>query len=79
MFLSVSDNSNRGSLNSLRPTFLILTFPWSLSIQFNDYHILNSFIQRKKIEVKETLLQDLTEKKKAIETEKATLELTGGK
>lgn len=36
------------------------------------------FQQQKKIELKETLLNELQEKKKVIETERVSMELTGG-
>jgi len=36
------------------------------------------FSQQKKIELKETLLNELQEKKKVIETERVSMELTGG-
>ena len=36
------------------------------------------FQQQKKIELKETLLNELQEKKKVIESERVSMELTGG-
>ena len=40
---------------------------------------LSFFMQQKKVELKETLLSELQEKRKAIENERVSMELTGGK
>ena len=40
--------------------------------------LFNILIQQKKVELKETLLNELQEKKKVIESERISMELTGG-